>query len=45
MPGNALTEDARKMFIRPLIISLVFSMVGEFLLLVIYGIYCFLVGI
>jgi hypothetical protein len=41
MPGNALTEDARKMFIRPLIISLVFSVVGEFLLLVIYGIILF----
>lgn len=41
MPGNVLTEDARKMFIRPIIISLVFSVVGEFLLLVIYGIILF----
>jgi len=41
MPGNALAADARKMFIRPLTISLYFAVVGEFLLLVIYGLILF----
>lgn len=41
MPGNALAADARKMFIRPVIISLFFAVVGEFLLLVIYGLILF----
>lgn len=41
MPENVLAEDARKLYIRPLIISLFFSVVGEFLLLVIYGIILF----
>ena len=41
MPENVLIEDTRKLFIRPLIISLFFAVVGEFLLLVIYGIMLF----
>jgi len=41
MPENVLIEDTRKLFIRPLIISLFFAVVGEFLLLVIYGIILF----
>ena len=41
MPANALAGDARKMYIRPLIISLFFAIVGELLLLVIYGIILF----
>jgi len=41
MPENVLDVDARKMFIQPLIISLLFSVGGEFLLLVIYGIVLF----
>ena len=36
-----LVMDTREMFIRPLIISLLFTVVGEFLLLVIYGILLF----
>ena len=35
MRAIALAEDARKLFIRPLIISLFFSVAGEFLLLVV----------
>jgi hypothetical protein len=41
MYGNMLVMDTREMFIRPLIISLLFTVVGEFLLLVIYGIILF----
>ena len=41
MPANVLAEDARKTYIRPLIISLLFSVGGELLLLVIYGIVLF----
>jgi hypothetical protein len=41
MPANALAGDARKMYIRPLIISLFFAIVGELSLLVIYGIILF----
>ena len=41
MPANVLAEDARKTYIRPLIISLFFSIVGELVLLVIYGIVLF----
>ena len=41
MAGNGLAEDTRKMFIRPLTISLFFSVVGEFLLFVIYGVILF----
>jgi hypothetical protein len=41
MYGNMLVMDTREMFIRPLIISLLFTVVGEFLLLVIYGILLF----
>ena len=41
MPENVLIEDTRKLFIRPLIISLFFAVAGELLLLVIYGIILF----
>ena len=41
MYDNVLTEETRKMLIRPLIIGLVFSVIGELLLLVIYGIILF----
>ncbi|MBW2478368.1 MAG: hypothetical protein JRF38_00150 [Deltaproteobacteria bacterium] len=41
MPANVLAEDVRKMYIRPLIISLFFAVAGELLLLVIYGIILF----
>ena len=41
MSANALAEDARKIFIRPLIISLFFAVVGELVLLLIYGIILF----
>jgi len=41
MPENALISDTRKIFIRPLIVSLGFSVIGEFLLLIIYGIILF----
>jgi hypothetical protein len=41
MPENVLAEDARKLYIRPLTISLFFSVVGELLLLMIYGIILF----
>jgi hypothetical protein len=41
MPENILAEDVRKMYIRPLIISLFFSVAGELSLLVIYGIILF----
>ena len=39
--ANTLVDDARKMFLRPLIISLFFAVAGELLLLVIYGIILF----
>ena len=41
MPENVLIEDTRKLFIRPLIVSLGFSVIGEFLLLILYGIILF----
>lgn len=41
MLENNLIEDARKMFIQPLIVSLGFSVIGEFILLIIYGIILF----
>lgn len=41
MPENVLPDDARKMFSRPVIISLFFAVAGELLLLVIYGIILF----
>lgn len=41
---NVLIEDTRKMFLRPLILSLGFSVIGEFLLLIIYGILLFSIG-
>ena len=44
MPANALAEDVRKMYVRPLIISLFFAVAGELLLLVIYGIILFPAG-
>ena len=44
IPANVLDEDARKLYIRPLIISLFFSVGGELLLLVIYGIILFPAG-
>ena len=41
MPEYILVDDARKMLLRPLIISLFFAVAGELLLLVIYGIILF----
>ena len=41
MPEYILVDDARKMLLRPLIISLFFTVAGELLLLVIYGIILF----
>jgi len=41
MPGNELAADTRKMYIRPLAISLFLAVVGEFLLFVIYGLILF----
>jgi hypothetical protein len=41
MPANVLAEEAHKLYIRPLIISLFFAVAGELLLLVIYGIILF----
>jgi hypothetical protein len=41
MAEVVLIEDFRKKFIRPLIVSLGFSVIGEFLLLVVYGIILF----
>ena len=41
MSENAVAEEARKMYVRPLIVSLFFAVVGELLLLVIYGIILF----
>ncbi len=38
---NVPIEDTRKMFLRPVIVSLGFSVIGEFLLLIIYGILLF----
>ena len=44
MPANVLAEEAHKLYIRPLIISLFFAVAGELLLLVIYGIILFQEG-
>ena len=41
MSENAVAEEARKLYVRPLIVSLFFAVVGELLLLVIYGIILF----
>jgi hypothetical protein len=41
MTGYVLAENARKIFSRPLIVSLFFSVIGELLLLVLYGIILF----
>jgi hypothetical protein len=41
MPANVLAEEAHKLYVRPLIISLFFAVAGELLLLVIYGIILF----
>jgi hypothetical protein len=41
MLENYLIKNARKMYIQPLMVSLGFSVIGEFLLLIIYGIILF----
>ena len=41
MPANVLAEDVRKLYIRPLIISLFFAVLGELVLFVLYGMILF----